>query len=331
MGVRRLIAVAVLLLISSAALLASDLRQIGMVNIPGAPGFGQLAFAGGMLVVPHPGASSIDIFDPVRRRVVARVSGVESPRGVAVDEQGGKIYVADHAANSIAIIGMDGWKLGDRISLPGPPDNLLLSGNKLYWTDADNNMVSVVDVGTRENIGQVAVGGTPRRMALDSDRNLVFVSLQDSHQVVAIDPQLKIVNRFTLQASQPTGLAYDARSHELFVAVRFAVLAISPETGAEIDRVPAPAGVDTLWLDPGSRTLFAASDGTLQLIHADGRLTLGEEIGIDVKGHTVAYDAAKKMVLLPGGREGKSKVLILRPMNSSQPQQDLGETQAEVQ
>ena len=38
-----------------------------------------------------------------------------------------------------------------------------------------------------------------------------------------------------------------------------------------------------------------------------------------MKGHTVAYDAAKKLVLLPGGREGKSKVLILRPKNSNQP------------
>ena len=48
-------------------------------------------------------------------------------------------------------------------------------------------------------------------------------------------------------------------------------------------------------------------------------LVAGEEVPTDVKGHTVAYDAARRLVLLPGGREGKSKVLILRPMNSSEP------------
>jgi hypothetical protein len=37
---------------------ACDLRQIGMVNLPGAPGFGQLAFADGMLLLAHPGAAS---------------------------------------------------------------------------------------------------------------------------------------------------------------------------------------------------------------------------------------------------------------------------------
>ena len=56
----------------------------------------------------------------------------------------------------------------------------------------------------------------------------------------------KVINRFTLNASQPTGLVYDPQYHELYVAVRYAVLAISADTGAEIDRVAAPAGVDQL-------------------------------------------------------------------------------------
>jgi ABC-type uncharacterized transport system permease subunit len=109
---------------------------------------------------------------------------------------------------------------------------------------------------------------------------------------------------------------YDPQYKELYVSVRFAVLAISADTGTEIDRVPAPAGVDALWLDPQSRTLYAASNGSLLMMQAKGRLTAADEIATDVKGHTVAYDAAKRLVLLPGGREGKSKVLILRPMNA---------------
>jgi hypothetical protein len=125
---------------------------------------------------------------------------------------------------------------------------------------------------------------------------------------------LKIVNRFTLNASQPTGLVYDPEYHELYVAVRFAVLAISADTGAEIDRVAAPSGVDRLWLDPASHTLYAASEGSLLTLNAKGRLSLADEITTQVKGHTVAYDADKKLLLFPGGREGKSKLVIYRPM-----------------
>lgn len=308
-----------LLLFSAPMLFSSELRQIGMVNIPGPPGFDEMAFANGMLVMTHSGASAVDVFDPVRRRVIAQITGLQSPRGVVVDEAGGKVYIADHGNHSIVVVTVDGWKVSDTIPLQGSPDNLLLNQGKLYWTDADNGTVSLIDLATKQNVGTTDIGGTPRDLALDPDRNVVFATVQDLHQVVAIDPQLKIVNRYNLDASQPTGLAYDPQSQELFVAVRFAVVAINAATGSEVNRVAAPAGVDTLWLDPESHMLYAASDGSLLMIHADGHLTIADEITTEVKGHTVAYDAAKKLVLLPGGREGKSKVLILRPMSSSPP------------
>jgi ABC-type uncharacterized transport system permease subunit len=105
--------------------------------------------------------------------------------------------------------------------------------------------------------------------------------------------------------------------------VRFAVLAISADTGAEIDRVAAPSGVDRLWLDPDSHTLYVASEGSLLMLNAKGRLAVADEITTQVKGHAVAYDADKKLLLLPGGREGKSKLVIYRPMaTNGQPSGD---------
>jgi YVTN family beta-propeller protein len=319
------------LLLGSSLWAASDLRQIGMVNIPGSPGFTEMAFANGMVVITHTGASTVDIFDPVHRRVVAQITGLQSPRGLAVDEQAGKVYIADHSSNAITIVSFDGWKAVDTIPLTGSPDALLLDQGKLYWTDADAGRISVIDTATKQNMSTVEVGGTPRDLVLDSDRNVLFTTLQDQHQVVAIDPELKIVNRFTLNASQPTGLAYDWRTHELYVAVRYAVLAINPQTGVEINRVPAPAGVDSLWIDPNSHMLYAASNGSLLTIRADGRLSVADEIYTDVKGHTVAYDAGKNLVLLPGGREGKSKLLIFRSMGTNSQEAKPGEARADVQ
>lgn len=303
---------------------ASDLRQIGMINLPGPPGFSGAAFANGMLLLTHPGASSLDVFDPVRRRIVAQITGLQLPHGIAVDDKGGKVYIADHGSNSIAVIATDGWKTVDSIALPGSPDNLALIGDgELYWTDADAETLAVLDLHTKQDMAQVALGGRPRDLALDGQRNLVFATLQDAHQIVALDPQLKVVSRFTLNASEPTGLIYDPQYNELYVAVRYAVLAISADTGAEIDRVAAPAGVDSLWLDADSRALYAASEGSLLVMQAKGRLTKVDELATaGIKGHIVAYDAEKQMVLVPGGSEGKSKLLILRPMTRNAQQED---------
>jgi len=307
---------------------ASDLRQIGMVNLPGSPGFGEMAFANGMLLLAQPGASAVDVFDPVKRRTIAQVTGLQSPRSIAVDVQGGRVYVADHGSNSIAIISIEGWKVVDSIALSGSPDALLLDGGKLYWADADAGTLSQLDVRTKQDVVKVDLGGMPRSLAL-GDHGTIFVTVQDQHQIVALDPQLKIVNRFTLNASQPTGLVYDPQYRELYVSVRGAVLAINADTGAEVSRVTAPEGVDALWLDGDSRTLYAASEGTLQVLSAKGNLTQTDSILTEVKGHTVAYDSAKRLVLVPGGREGKSKLLILRPMSpNAQPGTD--ETDARV-
>ena len=319
MRVLRFILAIALLMSGSLAWPASQLRQIGMVNLPGSPGFGELAFAKGMLVMTRPAASAVDVFDPTRRRMIAEIAGLQSPRGIAVDEQNSRVYVADAGSNSIAVISTDTWKLSDNIPLQGSPDQLLLDdGGKMYWSDAERSTVSLLDLSTKQNFGAVQVGGAPRYLVSDPDRQIVFATIQDRHEIAAIDPQLKISARFNLNASQPTGLVYDPRVRELYVAVRFAVLAINADTGAEINRVPAAAGVDRLWLDPESRTLYAAGGGSLLVMHANGRLSAAEEINSDVKGHTVACDAEKKLVFLPGGRESKSKILIFKPITNNQ-------------
>ncbi len=73
--------------------------------------------------------------------------------------------------------------------------------------------------------------------------------------MIAVDPELKIVGRFNLNASQPTGLIYDPQYHELYVAVRFAVLAISADSGTEIDRVARRRAKKAVARSPVARAL----------------------------------------------------------------------------
>ena len=313
---------------------AQQMRQLGMVDVVGSPGFDTLAFANGMLLMTHTGASTVDVFDPARRRVVAQIEGLRSPRGIAVDEQGGKVYVADRDGSSIAVITIGDWKVVAQIPVQGSPDALLLdpSGKMLYWTDPEQSTVSLLDLSTRQNTGTVQLDGSPSHMALDAGRGLVYLTIQDHREIEAVDAQLRIASRIELNASQPTGIVYDPQTKCLYVAVRHAVLSINPETGAEVNRVPASAGVDMLWLDPASRTVYAAGGGSLLMLRADGqRLTAADEISPDVKGHTVAYDPEKKMIVVPGGREGRSKLLLLRPITPQFPTTTLDSAEASTQ
>lgn len=308
----------------------ASLRQLGVVELPGSPGFDEMAFAQGKLLITHTAASSLDIVDPARRRVIAQVVNLQSPRGLAVDAQNGKVYVAQAGNNSIAVISFDGWQVTNVVNLQQPPTLLQLddSGTRLYWASAQSNSLSLLDGNTRQNIGTLDLGGRPSGMTWDTDRRLVFVALQDQAEIVGIDSNLKVVSRFKLNASQPTGLVYDGRTQRLYVAARYAVLSISDQDGTETNRVAAPAGVDSLWLDPESRTLYATALGSLLVIRADGaRLTAVDELKIDIKGHNVAYDPEYKMLFLPGGREGRSQMMLMRPTSL---EQDKASNEAQV-
>lgn len=315
---------AVVLLLTTASFAQkkpNTLRQIAILDLPGKPGFDATVFANGHLVMAHQGADTVDIFEPAKRRLVAQVNNVADPRGIAVDDVNGRVYIAAAGSNSIVVISSRDWQVQGVIGLEQAPESLLLlaQGRELAVTMPLARAVALVATSA---LGQtdaervsVAVGGRPQKMAWDPQKNLVYVTVEETSEIVAVNPASgDVASRMKLAASQPTGLAFAPNSRQLFVAVRYAVLQVDADSGNEISRVPAPSGTTTLWLENDSNTLFAAAgDGYLQIINVGaGRLTAQEEIVSAVRGNGLAYDPANKLLFLPGGREGKSKLVILK-------------------
>lgn len=296
------------------------LSTVAMIDLPGRPGFDAIAFANNLIVVSHTDANSIDIFDPQRRRMVAQITNVAQPRGIAVDAKNKRFYVAT-AKSVIDVVSSEDWQVKDSFNVEGSPDVLALSedGLRLYIGDQTGATISAVDTSLRKQIAQTQLPGRPEAIALGG--NGIFVSVQDAALIAVLDPQLQVTAQFKLQASQPAGLVYDAPAHRLYVAVRAAVLAINPDNGTEVGRATAPRGVESLAFDPSSHTLFAAGGGAVASFNTAGNLTALDELPADVKGHTLVYDAGRRLLFLPGGREGRSKMLIVKDLSGAPSQE----------
>jgi DNA-binding beta-propeller fold protein YncE len=292
------------------------LSTLAMIDLPGRPGFGDIAIANNLVVVSQTNANAIDIFDPQKRRLVAQVTNIAQPRGLAVDAKNNRVYVAT-ANSNVAVISSEDWQVKDTFNIEGAPDVLALSadGMRLYAGDKANSTITAVDTSLRKTIGKVELSGRPESIAV-GDGNAVFVSVQDQATVVSIDPQVKVVNEFKLQASQPAGMVYDSANRRLYVAVRSGVIALSAETGAEVARVPAPRGVQRLSFDAASHMLYGAGGGSVISLNTSTGLANVDELPADVKGHLLVYDANRKLIFLPGGREGRSKMLIVRDLTA---------------
>jgi DNA-binding beta-propeller fold protein YncE len=245
---------------------------------------------------------------------VAQITNIAQPRGLAIDSKNNRFYVAT-ANSTIAVVSSQDWEVKDSFHVDGSPDVLALSadGMRLYVGDKANSTLTAVDTSLRKTIGSADLGGRPESIAI-GDANTIFVTVQDQATVASVDAQMKVVNQFKLQASQPAGLVYDGAARRLYVAVRAAVLAINADNGAEIARVPAARGVQTLSFDPATHTLYAAGGGSVISLNTTNGLTSVDELPADVKGHVLVFDASRKLIFLPGGREGRSKMLIVKDL-----------------
>jgi DNA-binding beta-propeller fold protein YncE len=298
------------------------MRQIAIIELPGRPGYDAAAFANGMLLMAHSAANTVDIFDPIKRRLVAQVQGIGEPRGIVVDPQSGLAYIAARSTNSITVLNTKDWSVAGVIGLKHAPENIALvpTAKSLLVSNPMSASVSVVSL---ESLGKkdaelatIDLGGRPQQIAWDATRHVAYVAVEDRSEIAVIDPangSAPIVKRFKVEASQPTGLAFDPGSRKLFIAVRYAVLQMDPDAGVEVARAPAAAGTDTLWFDDASKRLYAAAgDGSVHIFRVSGNIATENEFRAEVRGHALAYDPTTKMMYLSGGREGKSKVLILK-------------------
>jgi YVTN family beta-propeller protein len=304
------------MLLCASAWAATNVRQVAVLDLPGRPGFDQMVFAKGMLVIAHPSSNTVDIFDPVRRRVIGAVKDLSSPRGMALSGDGKYVYIANHDANNIVVLDTENWQVQRMVPVQGSPDAVLPVPNShlLLVTLPEQQEVAAVDLGRGQQISNVNVGGRPENLAFDTSRNIAYATIQDRKEIVAISPSMQISKHFPLTGSLPTGLVYDRSSDRLYVAVRYAVLTIDPQTGSEVGRIPAAGGVDNLWLDAKTQMLYAMANGSVFIMKAGMKLGPAEEIPLDVKGNTLAFDANKDFLYIPGGREGHAKLLILKQL-----------------
>jgi DNA-binding beta-propeller fold protein YncE len=293
----------------------AKLRQVALIDLPGSPGFSQITMANGQVVITRPGTNTIEIFSPVKRRVIARISQISDPRGIAVDDASGMMYVALAGNSAIAVVDTRNWSVEKVIPVQHRPEKLLWvpQTKTLYATSVLDRCLSIIDLRISAESSVLTLEALPQDMLYDSSRKVLLLTLQDMSQIAAIDATNKIVGRYKVVASEPTGLALDEQRRRLYVAVRYAVLVLNADTGAELARIPAPGGTDALVLDPGGSLLYAAAgDGSVLAIDLN-KNSVDHELPTDVKGFSIAYDPAHKMLFLPGGREGRSKMVILSP------------------
>src|SRR5690349_11152069 len=186
MRILRRVLFPLLLLLSSFAW-GEKLRQVAMLDIPGRPGFDTLVLAKNFLIIAHNGASTVDIFDTTRRRLVAHINGIGDARGAVTSPAGDKVYIADYAGRVIDVISTQNWQVEDQIILTQPPDGLtyIPDTRMLIATSPVSQTLQVITTEPIKNVQSIPIEGRPEQVAFDPDRKTIFVTVQDRNELLA--------------------------------------------------------------------------------------------------------------------------------------------------
>ena len=229
--------------------------------------------AGERLYVSH--GTQVEVVDLKTRRRVGTILNTPGVHGIEVVPGAGRGYITCGRTNTCVVFDVKTLQpIGAPIATGPKPDALLYDAfsQRVFLFSNDGGHSTVLDARTGAVLGTAALGGDAEAPATDG-RGRLFVNLEDKSEVIEFDARsLAVKQRHALAPGQePTGLAYDAKTHRLFSACANEKLVVTDsETGRQVAVLPTAAGTDGAVFDPASRNVIVSNgSGTFTVIHED--------------------------------------------------------------
>lgn len=264
------------------------------------------------LYVAHQGDGTIVVVDLVRRRVVARISGLANVHGVLVVPAFHRLFATATARHELVTLDTRTNRVVGRSPAGVVPDGIAYDSKEQAVFVSDERPaggVVVANARTGRTLGSIRLGGSAGNVQYDPGTGRVLVGVETHDELAVIDPATRaIVRRVPLAGCDADhSLLVDAIARLLVVGCsangRLEIL--NADSFREVGRVFGAGHVDVLALDPTAQRVYAASeDGIvtiIQLNRSGAAHVLGQH-RLTARAHSVAVDPTNGLVYLPLGR-----------------------------
>lgn len=236
-----------------------------IVLLLAAPLLPRPAAAGGIAVVLNSGDASISLVDMDRRTELRRVPVLREPHHVALTPDGRDLLVGDSGGNELLVLDPHTGDIRRRVPVSDPyqigfsPD-----GRVLTVTGLARNQVDLLDGRDYHLLKRLPLASMPSHLAYAPDGGTVFVTLQGTDKLVAIDLRTEAVRWTAPVGRTPAGILWlDGR---LLVADMGSdhFVVVDPADGRVERQVVTGRGAHQLFLSPDKRVLYVNNrvDGT---------------------------------------------------------------------
>jgi DNA-binding beta-propeller fold protein YncE len=215
------------------------------------------AAASGLAFIINSGSASISLVDMTSLKEVRRIPVLREPHHVALSPDGKSLLVGDTVGNELLFLDPATAALQKRLAVADPYQlGFSPNGRFLVVNGLARNQVDVYDAATMQLLQRFPIASMPSHLDYAPDSSRVFVSLQGTDSMVAID-LIRLAVLWTAKIGKtPAGvLWHDGKVLVADMGVDY-VAEVDPADGRVIGRIHTGRGAHNLFLSPDHKIIW---------------------------------------------------------------------------
>jgi YVTN family beta-propeller protein len=255
-------------------------------------------------------ATKVVVVDLVKNAPVGEIIDTPGVHGLIIAPGLGRGFSTNGKEAKVSVVDLKTLSTISKVESGENPDALVYEPhrNEVYVFNHTGKSATVIDAKTAKVVSTIPLGGSPEFAVVDSAAGRVYCNLEDKSEVVVIDAaKHEIAARWPLApGEEPTGIAFDATHHRLFVGCHNKLLAmLDTETGKVVATVPIGVGIDGCAIDDATQLAFASCGEGMTTIAKEEtpqKLTVVQTLKTEPRARTMALDPGTHRIYLPSAQ-----------------------------
>jgi YVTN family beta-propeller protein len=212
--------------------------------------------------VTNSGSNLVTVFNKVTMQVVDTIATSSGPRGAAIDQRRGWVFVALAGDDAIEAVEVNTGEILRRLQLNfgDRPVEMQLSpdASTLVSVNAGSNSASIINAGVLIERGRVALPSEPASVVVGRSSQRAFVLQPMSNALTAIDLSRAAITATVTLDDPPLRGAVGREGNTLYVVTRYSsdLLAIDTNSLAVIDRIYVGSGAASVEVDHNTGLIY---------------------------------------------------------------------------
>jgi DNA-binding beta-propeller fold protein YncE len=216
-----------------------------------------VAFAAGLAYVVNSGAASLSLIDMSSRKELRVIPMLREPHHLALSPDGKSLLVGDTVGNEMFFFDPATAALQKRVPVADPYQlGFSPNGKFLVVNGLARNQIDVYDAATTQLLKRFPMASMPSHLDYSPDSSRVFVSLQGTDSLVAIDlNKLDVLWKVKIGSTPAGVLWHDGKLLVADMGTDYVAVA-DPADGHVIERIHTGKGAHNLFLSPDRKIIW---------------------------------------------------------------------------